>query len=172
MELDPFNVHFQSFRAQIFVALRRYDEAITQARDVLRSVPGQPVASTALLAALHHKGMDNEVMAEWKGWENLRGNRGDIEAFERGYKEGGYGAGWKRLAEYQAARFSLKYTNPFGIAVAFARAGEDALALDWLDKAFEIHDPNMPYAFVWPYWETLRSNPRFQALRRKMNLPE
>jgi serine/threonine-protein kinase len=171
LELDRFNVHAQSFRAQLLVALGRYDEAIAQAREVLRSVPDQGLASGALEAALRMEGRHDEVVAEWKRQATLSGRRGEIEAFERGFREGGYRTGWKRLAEYEGARFSLNAPHSYATAVHFCRAGEDDRALDWLERTFEGHDPNMPYAFAWPHFENLRSHPRFQALRRKMNLP-
>jgi hypothetical protein len=46
------------------------------------------------------------------------------------------------------------------------------LVIDWLEKAYEEHDLSLPYitgAFSDPL--PLRSNPRFQDLLRKMNLP-
>jgi hypothetical protein len=43
--------------------------------------------------------------------------------------------------------------------------------MDWLEKAFEFHDPNLPYVGFEPIWDPLRSDPRFQDLLRRMNLP-
>jgi hypothetical protein len=51
-------------------------------------------------------------------------------------------------------------------------AGEKAQALSWLEKGFEVRDPNMPYLNLYPEFETLRSGPRFQALLRRMKLPQ
>ena len=45
-------------------------------------------------------------------------------------------------------------------------------ALDWLEKGFEIHDPNMPYiATGFSNFDQLHDNPRFIAILEKMNLP-
>jgi hypothetical protein len=44
-------------------------------------------------------------------------------------------------------------------------------ALEWLERAFETRDPNMPYIAL-PVFDPLRSDPRFQDLLRRMNLPE
>lgn len=43
-------------------------------------------------------------------------------------------------------------------------------AIDWLEKAYENHNPNLPY-IGGPLWDPLRSYPRFQDLLRRMNLP-
>jgi eukaryotic-like serine/threonine-protein kinase len=172
LEVDPFNVLAQSFRAVNLMKLRRYDEAIAQAREALRVEPGQTVAINALLQALYQTQTEEEYVAEWKEIVSLNpaGLR-SFEAFGRGYKEGGYRAGWKRYAEYRAAGFGKTHWNPTRAAGSYVKAGENALALDWLEKAFEAHDPNLPYVFIGPGYEPLRSEPRFQTLRRKMNLP-
>jgi TolB-like protein/predicted Ser/Thr protein kinase len=172
LEVDPFNVLAQSFRAVNLMKLKRYDEAIAQARETLRAAPGEPSASSALTQALYQTQTEEEYVAEWR--ERVSLNPAGLplfEVFERGYKEGGYRAGWKRLAEYRAAGFGKTHWNPTRAASSYVKAGENALALDWLEKAFEAHDPNLPYVFIGPGYDPLRSEPRFQSLRRKMNLP-
>jgi len=44
-------------------------------------------------------------------------------------------------------------------------------ALDWLEKAFEARDPNVPYLSVDPIFDDLRAKPRFQDLIRRLKLP-
>jgi len=171
LELDPFNALFISLHAGELENLRRYDEAIAQARNVLRLVPGHPVASGVLTIALWQKGMEHEAVVEWKAQRDLRGDRKGVEVFDRAYQEGGYRAAWKRYAEYRAPGFHKTRLGAWGIAHAYMYAGENTLALDWLERAFEVRDPNLPYAFAQCLFDPLRSDPRFQALLRRMNLP-
>jgi tetratricopeptide (TPR) repeat protein len=172
MELDPFNAKNLSFHAVLLFTLGRYDEAIAQARNALRIQPGQGVAARALFRALRQKGMQDEAMAAMKASQEPSLYSECVEALEPGYREGGYRVGWKRVAEHRARLYAKTHAMPTGPAWAYAAAGETLLALDWLEKSFEERDPNLPYAFTAPNLAALRSEPRFQVLRRKMNLPE
>ena len=42
--------------------------------------------------------------------------------------------------------------------------------MEYLTKAFEVHDPNLIYV-LFPLYDNLRNEPRFQDLCRKMKLP-
>jgi tetratricopeptide (TPR) repeat protein len=57
----------------------------------------------------------------------------------------------------------------FGRAMQYALLGEQDLALDSLERAFEAGDPwaiHMNWVFI---YEPLHSNPRFQAMLKKMH---
>ena len=44
-------------------------------------------------------------------------------------------------------------------------------SIDWLEKEYEIHHPNMPYISTWNYdLDQLKENPRYIELLKKMNL--
>ena len=49
--------------------------------------------------------------------------------------------------------------------------GDDARALQSLEKAYERHDETILYVKVDPEWDRLRSDPRFTAIVRKIGLP-
>jgi hypothetical protein len=56
------------------------------------------------------------------------------------------------------------------VATLYTRAGMPEEALDWFAKAYDAHDPNMPYLSIDPIFDDLRGNPRFQELLRKIGL--
>jgi len=45
-------------------------------------------------------------------------------------------------------------------------------ALRWLEKAYEEHNYTVLYLRTWPAWDSLRDDPRFQDLLRRMNFPK
>ena len=45
-------------------------------------------------------------------------------------------------------------------------------AMEWIEKGFEVRDPNMPYIAAHGFLcEPLFDNPRFIEIIKKMNLP-
>jgi len=62
-----------------------------------------------------------------------------------------------------------KYIVPVDIAYLYLLSGNKEGALDYLEKGFEVQDPNMPY-IVRPGFASLGSEPRYQDLLRKLNL--
>jgi len=56
------------------------------------------------------------------------------------------------------------------LAMVQAAIGNRNAALDLLDRAYEEHDFAMAQIHVVPWFRTLREDPRFVALKRKLNL--
>jgi hypothetical protein len=70
------------------------------------------------------------------------------------------------------ARSDDSFITPWQIGTLYTRAGRNNDALDWLEKACEENDPNIPFISVDPIFNHLRDNPRFGELLRKMKLPQ
>jgi hypothetical protein len=94
------------------------------------------------------------------------------EALERGYARRDYAGAWRQAVEVEAASHGEEPGAAFDIAQGALYAGDTARALDWLERACDDRDPNMPYISCEPLFDPLRSEPRFQALLRKMGLPQ
>ena len=60
---------------------------------------------------------------------------------------------------------------PVAIAWRYIYAGDYDRAMDWLEEAFEVRDPILTGIGTSPLYDPLRSDPRFQDLLRRMNLP-
>jgi serine/threonine-protein kinase len=171
LQLDPLNELFQALYGVDLQYVRRYDEAIAQHRKVLRTAPDSPVALEMLPCALFLRGMYPEALAGWKTYLTAIYSDRDVEkALDQGYAEGGFPGAMRQAADALAARSRKTYVLPFDIALLYLHAGDKGRALDWFEKAVEARDPNAPYIGL-PDYDSLRSEPRYQALLRKMNLP-
>jgi hypothetical protein len=75
------------------------------------------------------------------------------------------------LADLEALR-ERSYAQATALAVVHTGLGEKDRAIEWLERAFEEHCGGLAWARFDPFWDGLREESRFQALLRKMNLPE
>ena len=95
----------------------------------------------------------------------------DIEGFDsviNVYLKNGYAPALEELAGLLQDQ---SHIQSFRIAICLNRAGMHEEAISWLEKGFESHDPDMPYAFLPIEFNNLRSDPRYEALAQRMNLP-
>lgn len=80
-----------------------------------------------------------------------------------------------RADESQRALDSLidrdAHTAAFQIASAYAWRGEKDRAFQWLERAYRQHDGGLSVVKVAPGLRSLRGDPRYTALLKKMNLP-
>jgi serine/threonine-protein kinase len=170
LELDPLNALFRDFYAMDLMYARRYDDAIAVIRDTLKTSPNDLIALSTLRSAYHMKRMDTEALDAWKASYAARGDQAAGEALVRGFQEGGYPKALERAAEILAVRSRTAYVPAWQIGTLYTRAGKKDEALEWLEKAYQAHDPNMPYISVDPIFDILRDDPRFGDLLRRMNL--
>lgn len=172
LKLDPLN-HFphQMFGGHL-LQIRRYDDAIAQFRKTLRMEPNFPVAHEGLWVAFHQKRMYKEALAEAKKYFTMQGKSEVEEALACGYAEAGYPGAMRLAAEKLGEHSNLAYVPAIRIALLYAHAGEKDRALEWLEKAYEEREPFMVYLGVDLQWDSLRDDPRFQDLLRRMNFPE
>jgi hypothetical protein len=73
-----------------------------------------------------------------------------------------------RELEEQSRRRSVP---PYDLAVIHAGLGQTDEALLWLDKSLAMHDPESMILPADPRLDSLRRDPRFVALLRRMGLP-
>jgi TolB-like protein/DNA-binding winged helix-turn-helix (wHTH) protein/Tfp pilus assembly protein PilF len=73
---------------------------------------------------------------------------------------------------FKTLRDKFANSNAYDVAVVYAYRGDRDLALQWLERAYTQHDPSLPELLCEHFLKDLALDPRFMALKRKMNLPE
>ena len=76
---------------------------------------------------------------------------------------------WRLAALEQAA--TQGYVAPSEFAGVYTALGDNDAAFEQLERAYEERDA-MDRLNVWPGYDPLRSDPRFDDLLRRMNFPE
>src|SRR5260370_27120503 len=159
---------FNSASAQLHDWSHEYPLAIEDARKALELAPGFPNAVWFLAIAYAQSGRYAEALAQldphtMRGIEIL-GLRGYVLAIS-GQRE----AARRTLAEVMD-RAARGYGPPSSVALIEAGLGDKDAAFAWLDKAYAERDFNLRHLKVAPYWDSLRSDPRFAQLLQRVHL--
>jgi tetratricopeptide (TPR) repeat protein len=169
LELDPFNGLWKAWHAWELEIVGRYDESFDEWHKALKTSSGLQYVHGSLAFLLIRKGMYEESLAEWKAY--YAGDSEIQEALTQGHSQSGYRGAVRRAAETLAARARNAYVIPIDAATLYVMAGDEAQALAWLEKGFEMRDPNMVYVNRYLEFESLHNTPRFQEIVRRMKLP-
>jgi tetratricopeptide (TPR) repeat protein len=65
-----------------------------------------------------------------------------------------------------------KLEDPAGIALAYAHLGNEEAAFQWLEKAMDNPSGELIFIKVYPPFSSMRDDPRFAALLKRMNFPQ
>jgi len=148
----------------------RFDDALAAARTALDMVPNHPIGRFALKQVFIAKGMHDELLAHFR--ERFAKKPELAAALEAGYGEAGYKGALRAIGNLTAEWYGEpgRRVRAWDIARRYLEASDYEEAIVWLEKAYEDREPNLPYLGL-PTYDPLRSEPRFQDLLRKMNLP-
>ncbi|HUM05533.1 MAG TPA: protein kinase [Terriglobales bacterium] len=171
LELDPLSYFVRCFYGWHLVYIGRYDEAVAEMQRVLITQPEWSSAYLGLWGAYYKKGMDREAAEAAEQFFAGLHDEEAVRALKEGYKEGGYRRAMKHTADVLATRSKRVHVPAVRIARLYAHAGENERALYWLERASVAHESPLAHLAVARDWDGLRSDPRFQALLRRMGLP-
>src|SRR5437870_5776691 len=170
IELDPLNSFFQSALAYFLYHARRYDDAIVQIKNTLEMDPTSTIARHLLGCCLLWKGDTAGAIAEFQ-----RSKIVVTGAWYQGLLGYAYAiSGDRPKAEQMLGELEEmarhQYVNSSAFAAIYLGLGEKEKALDWLDKAYENRESACWLLKVDPIYDSLRNEPRFQALLKKVGL--
>jgi TolB-like protein/Tfp pilus assembly protein PilF len=171
-ELDPLSPTISVMSAPLLLWSRRYDEAIAESRRTLELYPGFYPAHMYLGSAYEQKKLYDQAIAEYQKALALEpGNSILGTALACGYAAAGKRSeALKRISQLKEHSRRM-YVSPYGIACIYAALGHVDQACAWLEKAYEDRSYGLYSLKTNPRFDPLRSDPRFQALLRRMNFP-
>jgi serine/threonine-protein kinase len=170
-ELDPLSLVISCDVGIRYYFARQYDQAIDQYLKTLEMDPNFPVAHIWLARAYEQKGMYEEAVAEYqKKLTILSGDTQGAAALGRAYRVSGLrGILWQQLEELE--RLSKeRYVSPLDMASIYTRLGEKDQAFEWLEKAYEQRFGLLAWLKLDPSLDSLRLDPKFDALLKKIGL--
>ena len=78
----------------------------------------------------------------------------------------------RRILQQLAESAKARYTPALAFAVVHLGLGEHDQAMSWLEKAYQERFNRLAYLRREPIWDSLRADPRFFDLLRRIKLPQ
>ena len=172
LELDPLSLVIHTAVGDVLFYARRYERAVSYYRRCVELDATFGPGHTDMARALEHLGRHDEAIAEFllgvghTPGAGMPASTGLATLLAAAGRREEAGAMIAALIE----RSQAAYVSPYGIASAYAVAGENAKALDWLERAYEQRDGTLVWIKVHPRMDGLRAEPRFRELLSKMKL--
>ncbi len=170
-QLDPLSPSLLVYESVTYRSAGQFDQAIARLRQALEFDPDFATAHIHLGTAYLHKGMFDDALAAYRKAGSL-----GIPAIQF-YLGHTYAAAGQRtealklLAEMKALS-ARQYIRPYGFGVLYTELGERDLAFEWLNRAVDEHDTFVSNLAAEQRFDSLRPDPRFALLLRRLGLPE
>jgi serine/threonine protein kinase/Tfp pilus assembly protein PilF len=174
-ELDPLSLVINRVVGRVFYFARRYDQAIDALLKTIEMEPNCSWVHLHLGSVYLQKLMYKEALAEFHKEKELSrgGDVGDIILLSSlglvHAKMGKRGEAEEALDEL-IKRSKQAYVSPTGLALIYFALGKNDQGFEWLEKAYDDHDLWLRQINVEPAFDSVRSDPRFKALLKKVGL--
>jgi serine/threonine-protein kinase len=172
-ELDPLSLIIGAAGGWVFYLDRQYDQAVEQFQKTLELDPNFWLTNWWLGPVYEQQGLFEEAIAAFRqAVANSGGSPITMASLGHAYAMAGRrDEAMKILGELNRLS-KQRYVSSYRVAEIYVGLGDNDLALEWLQKAFEEHARFLVYLKVEPRLDPLRPDPRFQDLVRRMNFPE
>jgi len=152
---------------------RQYDPALAELRKAIEMDPNNIMTQHFLGYLLLKMNRPAQAVAHVSRAMDLGGafSAEQLADLQSTFKSEGASAFFRKQAEYaQQLNERGKYRSPLLIAMPYAATGDREAALSWLGKAVDEHAPWLPELKLEPMYDSLRSDPRFAALLKRVGL--
>lgn len=166
--LDPLSLIINADLAELLLIAHFTEESIRQSRKTIEMDVNFPLAHNQLALAYLQSQRYGEAISELQKAVQLSAGSPTCTAnLARAYAVSGRRAeAVQLLGDLKKPRGS--YSNAAEIAVVYAALGDKDQAMAWLDKGYE--ERFNPGVLLRPGFDSLRSDPRFQDLERRVGL--
>jgi len=170
-ELEPLSLLINASLGNAFYLAGEYDQAIEAQRKTLELDPNFFLGHSNLGLAYEAQGMYEKAIEEH---QKAVASSGDailtLASLGHAYAVSGKRAEAQKILDELNNLSKQRYVSPFRIAIIYTGLGKNDQAFAWLEKAYEERDSALNHVKVEPRFESLRSDPRFTALLKKMGL--
>jgi serine/threonine-protein kinase len=168
--LDPLRFFYRQQHYERLAWMGRYEEAIAGLRELIDSGGDLPFIHKALWDNLYAAGEYEMAYEEARRFYELTGQTELLALIESDFEAAGYRSAMRAAAESLVEASSSTHVAAVDIAKLYAHAGDRIRTLEWLEKSAGVPETALVYVMADPVYEGLRGDPRFEAIRARMNL--
>jgi TolB-like protein/Flp pilus assembly protein TadD len=170
-ELDPFSPRFDANMVRVLFLARHYDQAIEHGLRVINTHPNFPLGHRFLGFAYSAIEQFDEATVHMSRAVELDPNPPNVALLGQMYAlSGAHSKADEMLNELEKLKDQGLYYCPYERALVYIALGDTDEAFDLLGQAYDERAYCMPFLQADPFVDTLRDDPRFQDLLRRMNL--
>jgi TolB-like protein/Tfp pilus assembly protein PilF len=172
LALDPLSPYKITVAGMIYADRREYDRAVVEFRKAIELDPTFIHAYDEMLGVEAARDRLDAMAAVIQAMRATFTNVDDTSLSARLAAQRGKQAEARALVEHwiQECTRNQRPGKSCYAAQTYASIGEQDLAFQWLEKAYEERSPLLAYAKVMPNYDSLRTDPRFQALLHRLGL--
>jgi TolB-like protein/lipoprotein NlpI len=173
LELEPLNINAGNNFAGVLVYARQNDQAVEQARKTYDLEPDYPLGSFYLGLAYDAAGKyDDAISLSERVLQDDPTNQKMLRVAGYAYAMSGRRADAERVIRKFAEIEKTDYVMSYWVANIYAALGEKNKAFAELEKAFNNHDWELHRLKADALMASLRDDPRFDVMLRRLNLTE
>jgi len=173
LDLDPASPSLSHSLAVQFYLTRQFDQAIEQCRKTLEMDPNFAVAYAVLGQTYLARGMNDEAAPVLEKYSALSQGSADALAL-LGYSQARRGEKSQALRTIEKLKATSKksFVPAFYFALVYAALEDKDQAFMWLEKGYDERFARFAYLKLEALWDPLRSDERFNALVRRVGIPQ
>jgi TolB-like protein/Flp pilus assembly protein TadD len=173
VKLDPLSPIYSTNLAFMYSLSGEIKKAIEQREKALELAPDFVLALDNLAEDYLRMSMYPEAVTTIERAMILAGRTPQLVAnLARAYSMSGRKHEAETLLQELQERDKRGYVSPIYFAEVYVSLGNKDEAIKWLEKAHQEQNYGMLFIRIWPFWDPLRTDPRFDGLVRHMNFPE
>jgi TolB-like protein/DNA-binding winged helix-turn-helix (wHTH) protein len=179
IRLDPLSAPVDSFLGRTYLWARRYNDALAHLQKSVQRFPNFALAHMRLAHLYTYIDRFNDAIAEETKARLLSGQdaRDAIkqeDALRSAIAARGQRGYWEKVLEFSQSGGNAPeaYTSSYGIAILYARLGDNDKALESLEQAYTERHPAMTEIGIEPALDPLRADIRFQGLLSRVGLTQ
>jgi eukaryotic-like serine/threonine-protein kinase len=173
-QLDPSSLIIESSVGGLRVIGGQIDEGLAYCQKFAAAHPDFARGYECLAQGYAAKRMYPESIQQYKKYGQLTGSQSSVilaTALEQGYRAGGWQTGMRKAAVALIAAREKEVVLASDIAWCYAEAGDKENAFKWLNIALQEHDRGLIALRTAPPYQSLREDPRYAELVKRVGLP-